>query len=274
MIFGPEINGIPQLGLGTYGRTGEAGLAALLVALEIGYRHIDTAQSYGTEANVGEAVRRSGLDRDDVFITTKVADDNLGRTAFLPSVERSIQTMGLGPIDLLLIHWPAEKDAVPFEDYMLALAEAQERGWAHLIGVSNYPIADLKRAEVVLGVGRLATDQVELHPYLQAPRLRDYAREVGLPLTAYRPLAKGQAVEDATLARIGKRHGVTGSATALAFLMQEGHIVIPASSSRARLVENFAACGVHLSAGEMAAIRGLDRGRRLVDPDKAPAWDD
>jgi 2,5-diketo-D-gluconate reductase B len=273
-MFGPEINGIPQLGLGTYGRTRDEGLQALLAALEIGYRHIDTAQSYGTEANVGEAVRRAELGRKDVFITTKVADENLGRGAFLPSVERSIETLGLGPVDLLLIHWPAERDAVPFEDYMLALAEAQERGWTRLIGVSNYPIADLRRAETVLGVGRLATDQVELHPFLQAPRLRDYAREVGLPLTAYRPLAKGRAARDPVLTEIGKRHGVTASAAALAFLMQEGHIVIPASSSRERLAENFAACGVHLAAEEMAAIRGLDRSRRLVDPEKAPVWDD
>src|SRR4028118_1859187 len=158
---------IPKLGLGTYGRTGQGGMVAILKALEIGYRHIDTAQSYGTEANVGEAVRRSGITRSEVFITTKVADTRLEKSQFLDSVERSLETIGLGPVDLLLIHWPSKGDAVPFEDYMLALAEAQRRGHTRMIGVSNFPIALLERTERLLGPGAIATDQVEIHPYLQ-----------------------------------------------------------------------------------------------------------
>src|SRR5215210_9259546 len=118
---------IPKLGLGTSGRTGGAGMAAILKALEVGYRHIDTAQSYGSEANVGEAVRRSGVPRSEVFITTKVADTRLHKPQFMTSVESSLDTIGLGPVDLLLIHWPRKDDAVPFEDYMLALTEAQRR---------------------------------------------------------------------------------------------------------------------------------------------------
>ena len=124
------VNGIPQLGLGTFGRTGDDGLRALLDAIEIGYRHIDTAQSYGTEENVGKAVERSGLPRDAFFITTKVADTNLARRDFLPSVEKSLETLALDRIDLLLIHWPSARDAVPFADYMEALAETRARGWA------------------------------------------------------------------------------------------------------------------------------------------------
>lgn len=266
--------GIPCLGLGTFGRTGDAGLTALLEALEVGYRHIDTAQSYDTEANVGEAVRRSGLPRSDIFITTKVADTNLAKDRVLPSVERSLETLGVEQIDLLLIHWPSAKDAVPFEDYMLALRETEDRGWARLIGVSNFPIADLQRAEALLGRGTLATNQVELHPYLQSPRLVAHARAIGLPLTAYMPLAKGRVGNDPTLQRIADRHGVTATAVALAFLIGEGHIVIPASSSPERLRANFAAKDVSLSADETAAIRGLDRGERIIDPDKAPRWDD
>lgn len=265
---------IPQLGLGTYGRTGRAGLDALLAAIEIGYRHLDTAQSYGTEENVGEAVRRSGLGRDELFVTTKVADTNLHRAGFMPSVERSLRTLGLDRVDLLLIHWPSADDAVPFEDYMTALAEAQARGFTRLIGVSNFPVALLKRADAVLGPGRLATDQVELHPYLQAPKLRDYARQAGLTLTAYMPLARGRVSEDPALREIAGRHGVTAAAISLAFLMAEGHIVIPASGDRARLRNNFAAAGVALSEAEIDAIRALDRGGRMIDPQKSPAWDD
>jgi 2,5-diketo-D-gluconate reductase B len=265
---------IPKLGLGTYGRTGQDGMVAILKALEIGYRHIDTAQSYGTEANVGEAVRRSGITRSEVFITTKVADTRLEKSQFLDSVERSLETIGLGPVDLLLIHWPSKGDAVPFEDYMLALAEAQRRGHTRLIGVSNFPIALLERTERLLGPGAIATDQVEIHPYLQAPKLAAYARSKGLTLTAYQPLCKGEVASDPLLQRIGVRHGVTASAVALAFLMSAGHIVIPASARDANLRANRQARDVTLDDDEVQAIVALNRGDRRINPDKSPAWDD
>lgn len=265
---------IPQLGLGTFGRTGDAGVAALLTAIEIGYRHIDTAQSYDTERQVGEAVRRSGLPRGDFFITTKVADTRLDRAQFMPSVRRSLDEIGVDQVDLLLIHWPSERDQVPFEDYMLALAEARAKGYAQLIGVSNFPIALLERTRALLADDAIATDQVEIHPYLQGPKLRDYTKARGLVLTAYQPLAKGEVRNDPVLARIGQQHGVTASAVALAFLMQEGHVVIPASSSQANLRANFAARDIRLSDAEMQAIRALDRGYRRIDPAKSPRWDD
>lgn len=267
-------DGIPKFGLGTFGRTGEDGVTALLAALEIGYRHIDTAQSYDTESSVGEAVRRSGLPRSEVFITTKVADTNLAKSDVLPSVDRSLDTLGVDVIDLLLIHWPSEKDAVPFEDYMLALAQARESGRAKRIGVSNFPIALLDKAEALLGAGALSTNQVELHPYLQAPKLTHYAAQKNLPLTAYMPLAKGKVSDDPVLIGLGEKHGVTAAAISLAFLMAEGHIVIPASSNPERLRQNMAATTVTLDAEDIAAIRQLDRGERMIDPDKAPAWDD
>lgn len=265
---------IPQLGLGTYGRTGPEGLDALLAAIEIGYRHFDTAQSYGTEANVGEAIRRSGLPRDAFFVTTKVADTNLARRDFMPSVERSLGTLGVDAIDLLLVHWPSEKDRIPLEDYVLALAEARDRGHARLIGVSNFPIALLERTAALIGGAAIATNQVELHPYLQAPKLAGFAARQGIVLTAYQPLAKGEVARDPVLARIGEAHGVTPAAVALAFLMAEGHAVIPASGSPANLRANFAARGVSLAAAEIDAIRRLDRGHRRIDPAKAPRWDD
>ena len=265
---------IPKLGLGTSGRTGEAGMAAILKALEVGYRHIDTAQSYGSEAGVGEAVRRSGIPRSEVFITTKVADTRLDRSQFMDSVERSLETIGLGPVDLLLIHWPIKDDAVPFEDYMLALAEAQRRGHTRLIGVSNFPIALLERTERLLGPGAIATDQVEIHPYMQAPKLAAHARRKGLTLTAYQPLCRGAVASDPVLQRIGEKHGVTASAVSLAFLMAVGHVVIPASTSEANLRANWRARDVTLDDDDMEAIRALHRGERRINPDKSPAWDD
>lgn len=267
-------HGIPMLGLGTYGRTGQEGADAIRAALDIGYRHIDTAQSYDTESSVGSAVRASGLRREQVFITTKVADTNLSTPDFLPSVERSLETIGVDHVDLLLIHWPSARDQVPFADYMHALAEAKARGWTRLIGVSNYPVADLARAEAILGKDALSTDQVELHPFLQAPKLRDHARANGLPLTAYMPLAKGRVSTDPVLETIARKHGVTAAAISLAFLMAEGHIVIPASSNTERLHSNFAALDVSLADEDMAAIRALDRGDRMINPEKSPRWDD
>lgn len=267
-------DGIPTLGLGTFGRTGEEGTAAILAALEVGYRHIDTAQSYDTESSVGEAVRRSGLPRSEVFITTKVADTNLEKADFMPSVERSLEIIGVDHVDLLLIHWPSAKDAVPFEDYMHALGQARDKGLARRIGVSNYPIADLQRAEQILGKGALSTNQIEIHPFLQAPKICAYARSIDLPLTAYMPLAKGRVSKEPILEKISQKHGVTAAAIALAFLMAEGHIVIPASSDTQRLRDNFAANDVMLDEAEIAAIRALDRGDRMINPEKSPRWDD
>ncbi|MQW59680.1 aldo/keto reductase [Sinorhizobium meliloti] len=265
---------IPQLGLGTFGRTGDEGMQAILTAIEIGYRHIDTAQSYDTESNVGEAIRRSGLPRSDFFVTTKVADTNLAKPDFLPSVEKSLETIGTDRVDLLLIHWPSENDQVPFEDYVMALAEAKQRGWAKHIGVSNFPIALLAKSFALLGRESIATDQVEIHPYLQAPRLASYCREKGLILTAYQPLYKGAVNDDTLLKIIAAEHGVTAAAVALAFLMAEGHAVIPASGSERNLKANFAARDVALTADEIARIRTLDRSIRHINPTKSPRWDD
>ena len=265
---------IPQLGLGTFGRTGDEGIAAIETALEIGYRHLDTAQSYGTERAVGEAVRRSGLKRDDVFITTKVADTNLSAADFLPGVRKSLETIGVDQVDLLLIHWPVPEEVVPFESYMSALKQAQDSGYAKLIGVSNFTIELLERAAKLLGKGALATNQVEIHPWLQVPKLRDYGRSAGLALTAYQPLVKGQVTEDEVIKRVADEADASPAAVALAFLMAEGHVVIPASSSRGNLQANFRASAVELTAEQMDAIRQRNRGYRHINPAKSPSWDD
>jgi 2,5-diketo-D-gluconate reductase B len=265
---------MPMLGLGTYGRTGKDGVAAILDAIEIGYRHLDTAQSYDTETYVGEAIRASGLPRDAFFITTKVADTRLTRDQFLPSVETSLKTLGVDQIDLLLIHWPSKDDAVPFEDYMLALLDAKNRGMAKQIGVSNFPIALLQRAEAVIGKDMIAANQMEIHPYLQSSKLTQYCREKAIQTVAYMPLAKGKVVGEELLSQIGVLHGVSASAVALAFLMAEGHAVIPSSANHARLADNFASLNVKLTGEEIIRIRSLDRGERMIDSPKAPVWDE
>ncbi len=197
---------IPQLGLGTYGRTGDDGMAAILAALELGYRHIDTAQSYDTEAQ-----RRRG-DAPLRPAARRVLRHHQGRrhqplaaTRFAPSVARSLETLGVDQVDLLLIHWPSHAGRGAARGLPDRPRRGAGRGQARLIGVSNFTIDHLERAERILGEGALATNQVEIHPYLQAPKLRDYARGRGLPLTAYEPLVRGQVARRARCCKRDRR---------------------------------------------------------------------
>lgn len=266
-------NRIPRLGLGTWLRTGDEGLRAILAGIEIGFRHIDTAQTYDTEENVGRAIRQSGLPRGDFFITTKVADTNLAGDRFLPSLKQSLDRLGVDQVDLTLIHWPSFRDAVPFGGYMEALAEAKAKGLTRLIGVSNFTIALIEKSVALLGPGEIATNQVELHPYLQGRRLRAACERHGVRTTAYLPLAKGKVADDPALQRIARRHGVAPATVALAWLLQSGMIAIPASSRREHMEANYGALSLALDLAEMAEIGALDRGERIIDPPKAPAWD-
>ena len=198
-----KFNDIPAMGLGTYGRTGNAGLAAISAALEVGFRHIDTAQTYDTEKNVGEAFSRSGLPRGEVFITTKVAREKLATKDFLPSLRQSLDTIGVDRVDLTLIHWPSADASIRFEDYIQSLAQAKALGLTRLIGVSNFPTALIERAVKLLGPGELATNQVEMHPFLQNRKVLECCRKHGVAVTAYMPFAKGRVVDDPVLKRIG-----------------------------------------------------------------------
>ncbi len=264
---------IPPMGLGTYGRTGPEGLKAILAGLEIGYRHLDTAQSYGTEEVVGEAMRRCGIERSEIFVTTKVATGNLGRETFLPSLRKSRDVLGVEQIDLTLIHWPSPGDVVPFESYVEDLAKARQEGLTRLIGVSNFTIAHLKRAQDILGPGQISNNQVEIHPFLQNRKLVDYCQSMGIVPTAYVPLAKGKVADDPVLQRIGEKRGAAASQVALAWLLQRDIVVIPASANRDRLLSNFKAADLTLTQADMDEIAGLDRAERIIAPADGPDWD-
>ena len=268
-----QIGSIPQIGLGTWLRTGEDGLRAILSGLELGYRHLDTAQSYDTEENVGRAVRECGLPREDLFVVTKIGDANLVRPRFLASLRESLDRMRLDYLDLTLIHWPAYRDEVRFEDYMASLAEAKSLGLTRQIGVSNFTIALVERAVALLGRGEIATNQVELHPYLQSRRLVEACRQHNVSITAYMPLAKGRVARDPVLQSIGDAHGVTAATATLAWLLQRDMIVIPASGSVAHMAANLAAASIRLTPEEMAAIDRLDCGDRMINPARSPDWD-
>ncbi len=267
------INGIPVLGLGTFGRGGFDGARLMLEAVRLGYRHIDTAQGYGNEAGVREAMRASGLPRKEFFVTTKVAGLNLARGHFMPSLLSSLTALGLEQIDLTLIHWPSEQGGVPMESYLEDLAAAQERGLTRLIGVSNFPVALIDRAEKILGAGKIAANQVEVHPYLQNRKLRAHCQQRGIAVTAYMPLAKGKAASDPAIQAIAAKHGAAPAAVTLKFLLDEDMIVIPASSRIENLAANLQALDVTLDESDRAAFRALERGERLVNPKFPPDWD-
>ncbi|WP_425964326.1 aldo/keto reductase [Rhizobium nepotum] len=154
-----------------------------------------------------ELYQKSGLPRSDVFVTTKVAEGNLSRSAFLPSVRKSLDTLKLDAVDLLLIHWPSANDAVPFDHYVESLGEAKSLGYTRLIGVSNFTKAMIDQAQEILGPGELATNQVEVHPFLQNRNLRNHCEAAGIAVTAYMPLAKGKVQDDPTIAAVAARIG-------------------------------------------------------------------
>ncbi len=262
---------LPRIGLGTFGLTGAGGLDALLSAISIGYRHIDTAQSYGTEENVGRAIARSGILRDDFFVTTKVTAANLGRLE--ESVDDSLNLMGLGYADLVLIHWPGRYDDPPVSDYIGGLARVQDSGKASLIGVSNFTRAHVDQAIAEIGPGRLATNQFEQNVFLQNRVLADHCRDAGIGVTAYMPLAGGRLDQTPVLAEIAARHDAGVNQIALAFLLAIGSVVIPKSATPERQQSNLEAATITLDDAEMAALAALDRGQRFIDPEWGPDWD-
>jgi 2,5-diketo-D-gluconate reductase B len=266
-------NTIPPFGLGTFRLKDQQVIDSVSTGLELGYRHIDTAQIYGNEAEVGQAIAGSGVARDQLFITTKIWTENLSRERLIDSLKESLQKLRVEQVDLTLIHWPAPNDARPVAEYVAALAEAKRLGLTRQIGVSNFTIAHMQAAIDAVGAAEIATNQVEIHPFLQNRRVVDFARDNGIHLTAYMPLAYGRVMQDATLLEIAAKHGVTAAQVALAWSLQQGFAVIPSSTKRDNLAANLEAMKIKLSDAEMQAISKLDRGERLANPDFAPTWD-
>ena len=264
---------IPSFGLGTFRLQGQTVIDSVATGLDVGYRHIDTAQIYGNEAEVGQAIAASGVARDDIFVTTKVWTDSLTADTLVHSLRASLERLRLGRVDLALIHWPSPGDAVPVAETLQALADAQEQGLADRIGVSNFTVAHLQQAIDAVGASRIATLQIEIHPFLQNRTVVDFARSQGIHTTAYMPLAYGKVMTEPVLQTIAAAHGVTAAHVALAWALQQGYAVIPSSTRRANQVANLQAQALTLTAQDMAQIATLDRGERLANPDFAPQWD-
>lgn len=264
---------IPALGFGTFRMPGPDVLRIVPQAIKLGFRHIDTAQIYRNEAEVGEAIQASGIARGDIFLTTKVWVDNYKHDAFLASVDESLKKLRTDYVDLLLLHWPSS--GVPLAEQIGALNEVKKAGKVKNIGVSNFNTA-LMAKSVELSEAPLATNQVEYHPYLDQTKVLEAARAVGLSITAYYAMADGKVTTEPLLKDIGSRHGKTAAQVVLRWLIQQKDVItLSKTATESRLPENFDIFDFDLSGDEMAAIHKLARPNgRIVSPGGlAPDWD-
>jgi 2,5-diketo-D-gluconate reductase B len=262
---------IPIVGFGTMRLKEEAGARAIEQAIRAGYRHLDTAAFYGNEREVGEAMRASGVKRQEIFLTTKVRDNNLKADDFARSLDNSLKLLQLPFVDLLLIHWPNPQ--VPMAESIGALNKAKRDGRARHIGLCNHTVALLDEAMRVTEEP-LVTHQIEVHPFLDQTKVMAATRGHGLSVTAYCPIARGRVPGNPVLERIGTAHGKTASQVSLRWLTQQGIIVIPGSGKPERQKENFAVLDFTLDDAEMAEIAALKRpDGRVVNPPHAPQWD-
>uniref|UniRef100_A0AAU3GM62 Aldo/keto reductase n=1 Tax=Streptomyces sp. NBC_01401 TaxID=2903854 RepID=A0AAU3GM62_9ACTN len=257
---------IPQLGFGVFQVPDDETTAAVTAALDAGYRSIDTATVYGNEAGVGRALAASGLARDELFVTTKLWNADQGYDATLTAFDASLAALGLDHVDLYLIHWPTPARAL-YTDTWRALEKLLADGRIRAAGVSNFQPAHLRRLREVSSLVP-AVNQIELHPGLQQGELRALHTEYGIATEAWSPLAQGALLDDAVLVALAERHGKTPAQVVLRWHLQLGNVVIPKSVTPARIRQNIDVFDFELSAADMDAVAGLDRGMRTgPDPD-------
>jgi diketogulonate reductase-like aldo/keto reductase len=262
---------IPGIGLGTLGNQGDEGAALVEAALVEGYRYIDTGRYYGNEEAVGAGLQRASVPRDQVILTTKLLHPKTApMTDLTAELDRSLRSLQTDYVDLLLMHWP--NPAISLDWVLGEFERMRELGRVREFGVSNFTTGLL--AEALAISDQVAVNQVEYHPYLGQRSLRDRMRAANITLTAHSPLARGAVVDDPVLLEIAAGRGVTAAQIALRWLVQqEGVVAIPGARAVNQLRENIAVLELALSDDEMAAVAGLERGLRIIDPPHAPAWD-
>ncbi len=262
---------IPAIGLGTWELRGRTCARLVEQALRLGYRHIDTAQAYDNEREVGAALRASGIARGEVFVTTKVWTSHFAPHHLERSVKESLNKLRLNEVDLLLLHWPNPR--VPLSETLDALAHVRKLGMSRHIGVSNFTVALMEEA-IHKCPAPLVCNQVEFHPYLDQTKVREACDRHDMALVAYSPIAKGRVRKDELLAGIGRAHGKTAAQVCLRWLVQQKVSAIPRTSRLERLSENLEIFDFELSEAEMAAISAMgSRDGRLTDFGFSPKWD-
>lgn len=264
---------IPSLGVGTSRLKDEEAYNSVTMALEVGFRHIDTAQIYGNEEAVGRAIKDSAVAREDLYVTTKVWNDKLNKASFVDSVKESLAKLQLDYVDLLLIHWPSPENGESMEEYLGELLKVKALGLTKEIGISNFTVAQVEQAVGILGEGVIATNQVEVHPYLTNDKVRAVCDKHGIVVTGYMPFAVGKVLKDDTIVAIAEKHGVSAAEVVVAWELANGLVTIPSSTKRKNLETNFKALELTLDAEDIAKIDALDCGDRQATPDFAPEWD-
>ncbi|MFC7464990.1 aldo/keto reductase [Brachybacterium sp. GCM10030252] len=259
---------IPQLGFGVWQVENSVATDVVAQALEAGYRHIDTARGYNNEAGVGQGLKSAGLARDDVFVTSKVPNQDQGRENTLRSFDATMEDLGLEELDLYLIHWPAPANGLAVETWKTFI-ELQEQGRIRSIGVSNFRIEDLEKVEAETGV-RPVLNQIELHPYFNQPELREFHASKNIVTESWSPLGQGGGeLTDPVVQEIADKHGASTAQVVIAWNLALGNVVIPKSETPERIVSNFASLEVELADDEIEAITALhkgDAGRRGGNP--------
>ena len=263
----PELDGMPMLGLGTWQNDDPEDCAsAVEKALEMGYRHIDTAQVYGNEAYVGDGIERADVDRDDVFLATKVWIDNLDHDDVLETTNESLEKLGTDYVDLLYVHWPAR--AYEPEDTLEAFEKLVEEGSVERIGVSNFQRDQVEEAKDI--VGDVFANQIEVHPLLPQDDLVEYCQDAGVHVVAYSPLARGEAFDLPQVESVAEKHDATPAQVCLAWLRHRGIAAIPKATSVGHIEDNWQSLGVQLDDEDLDELASIDRTDRRVDPSFAP----
>ena len=258
---------IPQLGFGVYQIDPEDTVEATRRALEIGYRHIDTAEMYGNEKEVGQAVRESGIDRGEVFVTSKLNNGFHARDDALRAFDGTLEALGFDVLDLFLIHWPLPGIDIDYVETWQTMEQIYASGQVRAIGVSNFKEHHLRRLFAETEV-RPAVNQIEVHPYLAQDDLRAFDADHEIVTEAWSPIAQGKVLDDPVVTGIAERAGRTPAQVVLRWHVQRGDVVFPKSVTPSRMQENFELFDFELSTADMAALSGLDRGERTgPDPD-------
>ncbi|UOO92420.1 aldo/keto reductase [Vitreoscilla stercoraria] len=264
---------MPRIGLGTWCLLGEQATDVVTQAIELGYRHIDTAPRYDNEAAVGAGIIQSGVKRSELFLTTKIWHDQLSPVAMERSAATSLENLQMDYVDLLLIHWPSTDSNWNMAASLEALVKIQQQGWAKHIGVANFTVPLLQQAWGIVGE-QLAVNQVEYHISLQQKAVLGFTQSHNMMLTAYCPLARGDLSQFPVLQTIADKYGVTAHQVALAWLLQQDQVaVIPKASSCEHLHNNLQAAQLQLDAHDVALINALPKNIRTIHPDFSPAWD-
>ena len=266
------IETIPSFGLGTFRVDAEKTAKAVTSALQLGYRHIDTAQLYKNEEAVGKGVLDSSVPRDDIWVTTKVWHDRLRRDDVVKSLVESHKKLNIGTIDLALVHWPSPDSVVPIAESIAGFQDAQKQQLIRHFGVSNFTAPLLEEALNAPGGEGIVTNQFGISPFLANRKLVEATQKLGVKVTAYMPLGEGRAHKDPTLVAIAKKHGVTPAQVTFAWLLSRDIVVLSASTNPEHQELNWDSQKVRLDADDIAKIDALDEGKRNAKPPFAPKW--